>query len=246
MTRREFDALPLTLLHTGRHWSKADVLMGEWPPASGRKVVVKDFRPRALWFRVLAGRAMMRREWRALNALRDVSGVPQPVARPYPDTLVMAHHAGRAACDFDEGQLPGGVLDRLEKLMNDVHARGVTNGDLHLNNVLVDDAGNVTLIDWATASTFGRRPRGVKAKAFDEWCALDRRTIAKLKALNAPHLLTEDEGDALLHGGTRLYRFVKSFRHTFDRLRGRQRERTVQNKYEEYLRAQAARDSESD
>ena len=51
-----------------------------WRMAAGaNSVVVKDLSRAPLWFRWVFGRHAMKREWRAMETLRDLKGVPQPV-----------------------------------------------------------------------------------------------------------------------------------------------------------------------
>ncbi len=214
--------MPLEVLYPARNWSKADVFVGEWPPGSGRRVVVKDLKKRPLWFRMLYGRYILSREWRALYALRGVPGVPAVVARPDADAIVMEYRTGTPANEFANGTIPPDVLRRVEQAVAELHARGVTHGDLHRKNILVAADGSITLLDWASASFFGPRPRGAKALTFAEWCALDDRAVAKLKALHAPELATEREREILLGGGSVLYRSIKQLRYAAQRLRGKQ------------------------
>jgi serine/threonine protein kinase len=235
LTCQAFRDLPRQLLHAARHWSKADIYLAEWPPDSGSRVIIKDFSRRPRWFRTLIARHLLQREWHALQALEGIEGVPHAVARPDAHVLVQTYCGGQSARDISCSKLPPGVIARLEAIITQVHSRGVTNGDLHLNNVLIDKTGGVTLIDWSTASCFGCRRRGFKAWTFVEWCALDYRAIIKLKVLNAPHLVTPAEGAVLVHGQTPLYRAVKRLRRLADAVRRRRREPTIALQYRQYL-----------
>lgn len=221
LTRAALRSLPRRSLHQSRNWSKADVFLVEWPAGSGIEVVVKDLSSAPLWFRLLAGRAFLRREVRALRALREVEGVPNLIARVDADALAMQKLEGRALSGLGEEKLGAQVLERIEGLLGAAHARGVTHCDLHASNVLVDASGQASLIDWATASVYGARARGFKRWTFEEWRALDRRSLAKLKVSHAPQLLSHDERDLLVNGGSRVYRAVKSVRRQMDRLRGK-------------------------
>ena len=225
LTRQELKRLPLEPLHQARNWSKADVFLTEWPPGSGQRVVVKDFKKRALWFRILAGRRFLNREWEILRALSGMEGVPQAIARPDADAIVVEYCPGTPANSFAERTVPEAALQKLGELVEALHARGVTHGDLHQHNILVADDGSITLLDWATASQFGPRPRGLKARLFSEWSNLDKRAVAKLKARHAPALLTGEEREILWQGGSGVYRAVKKLRHGVGRLRGANRER---------------------
>jgi tRNA A-37 threonylcarbamoyl transferase component Bud32 len=225
LTRTVLESLPRRTLHKPRNWSKAHVFLVEWPPESGVELVVKDLRPAPLWFRLVAGRAFLRREARALRALRDVEGVPKLIARVDADALAMEKLEGRPLSGLGEEKLDPQVLERIGRLLDQAHARGVTHCDLHASNVLVDEQGRAGLIDWATASVFLTQAWGFKRWSFEEWRALDRRALAKIKASHAPQLLSDSERDLLLRGGSRVYRTVKAVRHRMDRLRGKSSQR---------------------
>jgi serine/threonine protein kinase len=216
-------------LHRARNWSKADVSLLEWPPDSGQNVVVKDLARCPLWFRLSAGRRLLKREAQALRALDEVENVPRLVAVIDADAVAMTHCAGRQIVEWTHdsstlGALPIEVLSKLEALLREVHRRGVTHGDLHGDNILVDESGDVSLIDWATGCDFGPHPRGLKCRTFEEWRSLDERALAKLKKRHAPDLLSERERDLLENGGSRAYRAVKSLRRARQKLRGKKPE----------------------
>lgn len=242
LTRATLASLERRTLHESRNWSKAHVFEVEWPPQSGRAVVVKDMSRTPLWFRVLAGRAFLRREVRALRILSDVEGVPHLVARVDADALAMEKLGGRPLSKLGEQKLEPQVLERIERLLAQAHARGVAHCDLHASNVLLDEQGRAGLIDWATASVFGARARGFKRWTFEEWRALDRRALAKIKVAHAPQLLADDERALLVNGGSRLYRAVKSVRRQMDRARGKSTARGASALDQFVAREQAARE----
>jgi predicted Ser/Thr protein kinase len=217
LSRALLESSPLESLHRARNWTKADVSALEWPPDSGRSVVVKDLKRTPLAFRVLAGRPLLRREARALRALSGVEGVPKLVASIGADAIAMERSPGTPLKSWEPGSVPPQVLAALSKLLGDIHARGVTHGDLHADNILLEQraggAFEIALIDWATACVFGRGAASAKSRArawsFGEWRALDERALAKLKRAHAPEELTTREVDLLENGGSCAYRAVK-------------------------------------
>lgn len=218
LKRDDLSQLNLTPLHVARNWSKADVLLGEY---NGQKVVVKDLKPRALWFRLLGGRYSMMREWRALEALQGLKGVPAPIALIDADCFVMEFRDGTPSKKLPRGAVKPQTLQQLESLLSEMHRRGVTHGDLHGGNILVDNLGDISLIDWATASFFGPHPVGLKAVSFANWRALDERALLKVKLSHAPEEITPREREILLNGPSALYRFVKNLRFLLQKLRGK-------------------------
>lgn len=200
-TRRE--------LHAGRNATKAAVSLVEWPAASGQTVVVKDFHSRALWFRLLAGRWLLWREWKALVFLAGTPGVPAPLTLVDADAFAMLPCAGQPFSRFAPGELPLGAVRELERIVAQMHARGVTHGDLHRGNILLDASGRVWVIDWATACVFGPQRRGLKTWTWREWQALDLRALAKIKARCAPELLRPEEHRHLANDGSWLAHTVR-------------------------------------
>lgn len=228
LTRRLLKTLPLQSLHQARNWSKAEVSLFEWPPNSGQSVVLKDLRSLPLWLRILFGRTTLTREWKAMRALDGVSGVPRVIARPDADCLVMEFCAGKPLIIFVPDTLPPSVVPRIEECVTQFHARGVTHGDLHSRNVLIDPQGEIAFIDWASACAFDKKRNAWQERVFNELCALDRRAVAKIKSNYMPHAITEEEQQSLLYGSSPAYRAVKKLRYGFDRLRGRNPEEALQ------------------
>ena len=208
-------------LHTARNWSKADVSRLQWPPNSGNWVVVKDMSARPLWFRVLAGRYFLQREWRALRALDGIRGIPRAFGMLSPDILVMEWCAGVPSSKLRKNEVAPASLEQLSELLSQIHARGVTHGDLHRENVLVAENGAISLIDWATASVFRSRFNPLKMWTQREWRDLDRRAVAKIKAKHAPQSLSENEKNLLLNGSG-VASLVRSAGRIFRTLLGRQ------------------------
>lgn len=238
LTRRKVRKLERESIHRARNWSKADVSIAEWPKGSGYRVVVKDMSRLPLWFRTVAGRYLLWREWRALSALKGIKGIPQPVARPNADCIVMEFLEGQPIDSLSPWKISEDAVRRTAKVLGEVHARGVTHGDLHGYNILVTPDGEVGLIDWATACVFGKRRFGLKWFSFQEWRALDDRALAKVKITCTPYDVTEKDYDLLVNGSSPIYRFVTRLR---DRLgiRGSEAsgvQRTREQKYEKLRR----------
>lgn len=242
LRRRDLKHLQLTSIHRARNWSKADVSLFEWPTGSGQKLVIKDFARRPLWFRVLLGRPLLRREWKTLRALQDVESVPNAHRRIDKDAFIMDYCEGEMIERINKADMPDGLVSQIDDLVKTIHARGVTHGDLHASNILITKTGSgFALIDWATACYFGPQPRGWRKVLFYELAALDDRAMAKLKVHFQPGALTEKQRHLLLNGGSAIYRGFKSLRHLLEKLRGKdnskKRAKTLQiyqSKLEQY------------
>ncbi|GAA4877496.1 class III lanthionine synthetase LanKC [Saccharopolyspora cebuensis] len=177
--------------------------------ADQREVVLKEARPHAGLDRDGTDAvARLRREHDVLRRLDGVPGVPAahdlfPVwehtflameevpgtslgswlARNYPLTRLDPTEADVA--DYTERALA--LLDRVAAVVDGIHARGVMFGDLHALNVLVDDDGSVSLIDFemAAAGTDAARPAlgapGFRAPDGRTGPAVDRYALAALR-----------------------------------------------------------------
>ena len=99
------------------------------------------------------GRWLARRESGFLNSLSDVAGIPKAYPVNAIDGTLLKNGV---AHDFVSGQpmslkteLPVGFFDRLDKLLNQLHARHIAYIDLHKQeNVIVGDDGLPYLIDF--------------------------------------------------------------------------------------------------
>jgi serine/threonine protein kinase len=168
----------------------------------GREVVLKEARPHAgvtadgldavaraereaVTLRRLRepGIVALLRDFSALGhrylVLERARGVPlhQAVVARHP--LVSAGADAAAVADYREWAL--GLAQRLVRIVEQVHAGGFAHGDVHPGNFLVDDTGEVTLIDFEMA-----RPAPENAPV----------------AIGAPGLVAPDFADPAARAGT--------------------------------------------
>lgn len=112
-------------------------------------------------------RRLLARERRALRALAGVDGVPVERGAADPRVLLRTWVEGvplsRAA------SIPADFFDRLDELVQAVHARGVCHNDLHKeSNVLVGVDGQPWLIDFQLASLHPRGGRTFESRRRDD------------------------------------------------------------------------------
>ncbi len=186
-----------TLLHAGRNASKADVHRVR---LDGHSYAVKDYRPRPWPIRATLGRWSLRREERAYHALRDLPGIPAFAGRVGPYLLVTELVHGASLADWDKGRaLPAGFFTRLKCLLQQVHGRGVAQGDLHHRDVLVGADGDAWLVDFSTSLCSGPRGNPVRRRMWRLAARLDRRAVLKLQQRYEPGSLTPEEALELAH-----------------------------------------------
>ncbi|MBB5157699.1 class III lanthionine synthetase LanKC [Saccharopolyspora phatthalungensis] len=176
--------------------------------ADDEQVVLKEARPHAGLDRDGTDAvARLHREHDILLRLKDIDGIPTahelfPVwehtflamdlvpgiplgswlARTYP--LIRQHADEQDVADYTRRAVA--LLERVERLLDRVHERGVVFCDLHGLNVLVDEDDNVALIDFEMASAEdASRPAlgapGFRAPKDRTGVAIDRYALAALK-----------------------------------------------------------------
>jgi hypothetical protein len=149
-TRAPFDRAalaraPTRLLRDGR-WANAQVFRVE---AAGRSWVVKDFSRRAVWVRYTIGRFLLRRELRALQRLDGIDGVPQRAFRIDGDAIAAEFMPGETLGQVPPEQMTLPFFIQLERLLNDVHSRGIVHLDTRgTGNMLRRPDGRPALIDF--------------------------------------------------------------------------------------------------
>lgn len=181
--------LPATCLVQGR-WSKADIHRVR---LRGEDLVVKSFARKSAFVRWL-GRLQNEREARAYGAVAGITGVPALRGRPDPETLVLEFVEGERLTHIRlEPRSKRPEVERLRRLIEAIHERGVAHLDLRgRDNILIDAAGTVRVIDFAAAHV---APAGSWRRrfVFPLLRSIDRSAFLKWKALLTPEDLTDRE-----------------------------------------------------
>ncbi len=203
----------------GRNRTKADILFYR---CAGVDLAVKDYSARPWWIRNTLGRWLLRREQRAYGAACGVAGLPRLVGRPGAFELALERAPGRPLAELSRGAVDAEVFDRVQRILDALHARGVALGDLHHRDVLVARDGSVHLVDLATARVAGPRPGPLGRWLFERWRDADRVALARLRARFAGG----DPDAAVAAAGARAaawHRRGRLVKRWLDRLRGRSR-----------------------
>jgi RIO-like serine/threonine protein kinase len=126
------------------------------------------------------GRLTLGNEARAYERLAGIPGIPACPGLKTRDILEIEYIQGSPLSRLKPGSVDECVFERLARLLQAMHSRGVANGDVHRANILVTPGNEVYLIDFAHAwiSRDPSRP-GVLTRFFMD---LDRHACARMKA----------------------------------------------------------------
>ena len=190
----------------------------------GCQAVVKDYAPSGRLLRSFVGPWLIAREERIYRALQGAPGVPRLISRLDRHALVFEHIPGRSCADYADGELPPEFFDRLKRVVEGIHARGVVHCDIkNRGNIVVTEDHQPYLVDFASAFTREGRFGPLRRSMFERFRVDDLRAVAKAKLL-VGQLWNQPEADFAFHRGPaeRLVRAVRNAaRWLFKRLAGR-------------------------
>jgi RIO-like serine/threonine protein kinase len=157
----------------------------------GRSLMVKDVRRKYFLLRWTLGLWLIHKEWKIYSRLTGMKGVPQPVARIDRFAFAMEFIPGRSILRGDP--LPSSFFSDLERVLGEVHGRGVVHLDLrHKGNILVSEKGEPFLIDFN--SSFAFKEKGfLRRYLFPLLMWVDYGGLLKLKERISPSLMTPEE-----------------------------------------------------
>tara|TARA_A100001037_G_scaffold304191_1_gene340210 strand:+ start:1697 stop:2326 length:630 start_codon:yes stop_codon:yes gene_type:complete len=142
---------PLELLHEG---AEASVTAGRW---MGNPAVLKMRRPRGYRHPDLDRRLTRSRlsvEVRVLGRLQQ-SGFPSPSLYDCDleeSWILISRIEGRALYDvISDGSIGDDVMEKVGALIRRLHEEDISHGDLTTHNILIDDSGDLYLIDFGLA-----------------------------------------------------------------------------------------------
>jgi hypothetical protein len=202
--------------------TRARVARFRW---SGRDWILKDYEPCSWLGRWVVGPFSLWRERRAYGLLQGIDGVPEMLPAPDRRALIIAFVPGRPL-SREALRDPERFLAALERLLAQIHARGVAHLDLRTKtNLLVDERGLPWLIDFSSAVAFGRWPLvGSLFLALGRFT--DRSALLKYRARYAPEMLDDvDQAELRRHGRVRKLLVVPALWHAWRSRRRASRER---------------------
>lgn len=163
------------------------------------EAILKDQNGCDAAFARMLGSLLAGREARALERLRGLPGVPAVLARPDRRSILMEYIPAVPLTRAGHDDWPG-FFEALERLLEEMHARGVAHCDLRSpNNTLVDTEGRPVLVDFVANFQRGASWNLLSTWIFGLFCEVDRRAVLKLKSIVAPELLGPEERQLLQH-----------------------------------------------
>jgi RIO-like serine/threonine protein kinase len=157
----------------------------------GRSLIIKDVRKKNFILRWTLGLWLIHKEWKIYSRLAGMKGIPQPVERVDRFAFAMEFIPGRSI--LREEPLPPSFFQELERMLGDIHERGVVHMDLrHKGNILVSEKGEPFLIDFN--SSFAFKEKGfLRRSLFPLLRWVDYGGLLKLKKRISPSLMTPGE-----------------------------------------------------
>lgn len=212
LTRARLSRLPRERLDSGRNFTKAVI---ELARDGERLIVVKDLAPRPWPVRLLLGPAQLDREARAYRQLTGLPGVPRFLGRIDRLAIALEHIPGGDLGTARPGQIAAPFFDRLERVIEAIHARGVAHGDLSRRDILVGPGDHPYVVDFSTSLVAGPDPDPLIRFLFSQMCLADRRAVAKIR------LRLLRDGQAPIPARPGLYRIGRALKRLVGRLPGR-------------------------
>jgi hypothetical protein len=190
LTAQSISLFKRTPLKKSRTWFTPDVILLTGP--AGEAYVLKDFARRPAIARKLWCRWSVARETGAYRRIDGLAGIPRLIVELGPDSFVIEHLAGQPIPRRkSKGIVTLEFFAKLEKLIEEMHSRGVAHADLRRRNILITPGGEPCLIDFETSLLSGRGL--VRERLFRAASQIDRLTFLKLKGRYFHKDLSDEE-----------------------------------------------------
>ncbi|MFH1230347.1 MAG: hypothetical protein V1709_02500 [Planctomycetota bacterium] len=158
----------------------------------GEKVIYKDYSNRPCWVKKGWGEILINNEFSILQRLQGIKGIPHPIAKTS-DGFIVEYINGKFLNKFQKDSIPYEIIQRLDKLISEMHNRYVAHLDLaQRKNILITADYTPYLIDFANALYL--RPNVLfSRKLFDYLCLIDKGSLLKFKNRYFPDKMTPDD-----------------------------------------------------
>jgi len=194
LSRRNLKDHTKRTIHSGRGFQSSVYLV----EMNGARAAVKDYSRAPIHFRRWIAPILIGREVKALRALVNTPGVPQLYKKIDRLAFAMEFIEGTPIADFEAGALDVEVFPRVQKVIDAIHAKGVSHCDLkRRSNLIVTQDKEIYLVDFA-AAVVGRKP----LRFFNNWfqkkmAEIDDKSLPRIKKFAAPETMTQDDWDKL-------------------------------------------------
>ncbi len=197
ITRENLALRRIESLRPAKPWQPdIDLVRGDDGP-----VVVKDYRGRGFLYRFFVGLPSTWNEARMYLKLAGLPGIPRYRGKLDRYAIAVEYIEGRNASRVKPGELPAEFFQRLRRIVDCVHDRGVVLGDLrNKKNIMISKKGDPFLIDLCTAFERGGRWNPGRIGLHRLFYQDDLLGLAKLKRQLAPELLSSEEAEKLDRG----------------------------------------------
>lgn len=186
-----------TATHRKAHGSRPDVLRITF---GDDEAVLKDYTHSDAWFRRLLAPLLVLREVRSLKRLDGVAGVPRLYHVYNRYAFLVESVDGVAASQMKASSLGNDFFERMNKVLDDIHDKGVTHCDLRsAGNTLITPDHQPWLVDFVASIHQSSRWNIIGRWIFDQFVEADYGAVLKLKKRLAPDLLTSKELDSIEH-----------------------------------------------
>jgi len=157
----------------------------------GHTFIVKDVKRKNLLSRWTLGVWLIQKEWKIYSRLAGIRGIPKAVKRIDRFAFAIEYISGRSI--YRGEMLPSSFFSDLERVLKEVHSRGVVHMDLrHKGNILVSENGEPFLIDFNGSFSF--KEKGfLRRFLFPLLRRIDYGGFLKLKQRVSSSLMTPEE-----------------------------------------------------
>ena len=162
---------------------------------NGEKFVVKDFSRNRCFYKNLFGRFLIWREAKAYRRLRGLKGVPRCYGVLEGLALVTEFVEGKTIKQVEKkGDLSPLFFERLKKLIDSFHRRGIAHCDLKRTpNILVSPEGQPYVLDWAASVSASECRFYPLTKIYNRLLQDDNMALIKMKLRHIPHHVAQQE-----------------------------------------------------
>lgn len=187
LNRKCLERIPKKLIKIGSSF-KPDLYCIE---INGEKIIIKDIYHKNFLYRLTIGPLLIKKEWKIYLRLSGLKGIPRVFDLIDRFAFSMEYIQGREIQRDDN--LANSFFNDLEKIIEDIHSRGVVHLDLrHKGNILINEDGEPFLVDF-NSSLYLKENGLLKRLLFSILTKIDYGGFLKLKQRVSPYMMTPKE-----------------------------------------------------